>query len=254
MYDKLLHLTGCCYFVQFWSTVADVHCCNRCDCFSELAETHMATVNYSSYCKIYTSILPYIVKFYDFPKQLKHNWFCLIIFNLCCELAFLNCSQLYKGWLPLHKTHELYVATYLVTYALLVGLLTQLLLLFLGGWLAWRSSRYWHLPSRNLIIASSSLNPWEIASFPILFWLLLAHICGYTHMTSHPLPPFSQPLSSLLCFLCLHTHPRTNPENGRLAIMVAQTRSRFLCRAKPSQSPNWRWRLARSAIRRPPAL
>jgi len=95
------------------------------------------------------------------PKPLKHNWFCLIKFNFFCELAFLNCVHLYNGWLPPHKTHQLCVAT----YARLVGLLTPLML-FLGCYLAWISSRAWHLPSRNLMIASK----WflgKLPSFPI---------------------------------------------------------------------------------------
>jgi len=33
--------------------------------------------------------------------------------------------------------------------------------------------------------------------------------------------------SSQLSFLCLHTHPRTNPDNGRLTI--ALSRSLYLC-------------------------
>jgi len=49
------------------------------------------------------------------------------------------------------------------TYACLVRLLTPLLLLFLGCWLAWISLRAWHLSSRNLIIASSSVTTWETA-------------------------------------------------------------------------------------------
>jgi len=93
------------------------------------------------------------------PKQLKHTWFCLINFNLCCELAFLNYLHLYKGWLPLHETHELCVAT----YACLVGLLTPELLLFLGCWFALINSRAWHSLSKNLITASSSVMPWESA-------------------------------------------------------------------------------------------
>jgi len=31
MYDKLSYLIGC-YFVHFWSAVADVHCYNCYDC------------------------------------------------------------------------------------------------------------------------------------------------------------------------------------------------------------------------------
>ena len=45
----------------------------------------------------------------------------------------------------------------------LVGLLTPLLLLFLGCLRGWISSRAWHLPYRNLIITSGSVIPWETA-------------------------------------------------------------------------------------------
>ena len=92
-------------------------------------------------------------------EAIKTNWFCLIKFNLCCELIFLNCLHMYNGCLLLHETHELCVTT----YACLIGLLTPLLLLFLGCWLALISSIAWHLPSRNLITASSSVIPWETA-------------------------------------------------------------------------------------------
>jgi len=39
-------------------------------------------------------------------------------------------------------------------------------------------------------------------------------------MTSHPLPPFSQPLFLTTILPLLHTLLRTNPDNGHLTIMV----------------------------------
>lgn len=115
----------------------------------------MATRNYAFYCKIYTSSLHYIVVSCDCYSN-NWNWFCLMIFRLSCELALLNCLHLYKGWLSLHKTHELCVAT----YACLVCLLMLLLLLVsLGCLLARISSRAWHLPSRKWMSSSSSVTP-----------------------------------------------------------------------------------------------
>ena len=46
-------------------------------------------------------------------------------------------------------------------YPCLVCLLMPPLLISLGCWLAWISQRAWRLPSRDLIISSSSVTPWK---------------------------------------------------------------------------------------------
>ena len=131
--------------------MADVHCCNHYDCFFWTGSDSHGN---SGLCFLLQNLHLHSTLHCDvlwlLPKQLKHNWFCFIKFNLCCEVAFLNCF---------YTKHELCVAT----YACLVGLLTPLLLLFLRCWLVWISSRAWHLPSRHLMIASSSAIPWETA-------------------------------------------------------------------------------------------
>jgi hypothetical protein len=160
MYDKLLHLTGCCYsFSSGWLWLTSLLQSFRLIFWVGL-ESHGNRELCSVLQNLHLHSTSHCAVLWLLHKQLKNNWFCLINFNHCCELPFLNCLYLH-----VHKTHELCVAT----YAWLVSFLKPLLLLFLVCWLARNISRAWHLAFRNLIIASRSVIPWETALISYCF-------------------------------------------------------------------------------------